>query len=100
MNHRRILAVLVIGKMPTGLIEFQFANVRREDLIVSLPNQVLQNEVLQSLSDEKRLWESKTPDLVRPCRQCGTAPAVFPARDDRAFWLLPAIPDVRPDLSA
>ena len=79
IDQRRVLAVLVVGKMPAGFVQLQLADVRRKDLIVALASQMLRNEVLQLLSDERPFGCPQESGPARPFRRCETSPSRFPS---------------------
>ena len=53
VDHRGVLALLVVGKMTAGAIEVELADVWREDLVVSLLAEFFADEVLELLSDHR-----------------------------------------------
>ena len=53
LDHRGELGLLVVGEVAGGLVELELADVRREDLRVALLAQLLADEVLQLLADDR-----------------------------------------------
>ncbi len=53
VDHRGVLTLLVVGEVAAGPVEIELADVRREDLVVSLLPQFLADEVLELLADDR-----------------------------------------------
>src|SRR5688500_12874993 len=53
IDERRELALAVVRIVPAGFVQTEAPDVRREDLLVPLPPQMLGNEVLELLSDDR-----------------------------------------------
>ena len=86
IDQRRELAVAVVRVVPAGAVQVQPADVRGEDLAVALAAQVLADEVLQLLADDRALGLPEDQALADRLVDGEQPQLLARARGGRASW--------------